>query len=71
MTDWADFGPAAAHLNCQPVGGGLRRHGPPGGITWGLVTVGLAPLYVGIICVIVLGAGIMTAVSRTRAKDSS
>lgn len=42
-----------------------------GGIAWGLVTVGLAPLYVGIICLIILGAGIMTAVSRTRTKDSS
>lgn len=42
-----------------------------GGIAWGLVTLGLAPVYVGIICLIVLGAGVMTAVSRTRTKDSS
>jgi hypothetical protein len=42
-----------------------------GGIAWGLVTAGLAPVYVGIVCVIVLGAGIMMAVSRTRSKDPS
>jgi hypothetical protein len=42
-----------------------------GGIAWGLVTAGLAPVYVGIACVIVLGIGIMMAVSRTRSKDSS
>ena len=40
-----------------------------GGIAWGLVTAGLAPVYVGITCVIVLGIGVMMAVSRTRAKD--
>lgn len=42
-----------------------------GGIAWGLVTAGLATVYVGITCVIVLGLGIMMAVSRTRAKDSA
>jgi hypothetical protein len=42
-----------------------------GGIAWALVTAGLATVYVGITCVIVLGIGIMMAVSRTRAKDSS
>lgn len=42
-----------------------------GGIAWGLVTAGVDALYVGIFCVIVLGIGIMMAVSRTRAKDSS
>ena len=40
-----------------------------GGIAWGMVTAGIAPLYVGITCIIVLGIGIMTAVSRTRTKD--
>ncbi len=40
-----------------------------GGIAWGMVTAGVAPLYVGITCIIVLGIGIMTAVSRTRTKD--
>lgn len=42
-----------------------------GGIAWGLVTAGLDAVYVGIFCVIVLGVGIMMAVSRTRSKDSS
>ena len=42
-----------------------------GGIAWGLVTAGLATAYVGITCLIVLGIGIMMAVSRTRTKDSS
>jgi hypothetical protein len=40
-----------------------------GGLAWGLVTLGLAQVYVGIVCVIVLGLGIMMAVSRTRTKD--
>jgi Zn-dependent protease with chaperone function len=39
------------------------------GIAWAMGTFGLAPLYIGITCVIVLGIGIMMAVSRTRAKD--
>lgn len=42
-----------------------------GGIAWALVTAGLSTVYVGIACVIVLGIGIMVAVSKTRAKDSS
>jgi hypothetical protein len=41
-----------------------------GGIAWGLVTAGVATVYIGITCLIVLGIGIMMAVSRTRAKDS-
>lgn len=41
------------------------------GIAWGLSTAGLAPVYIGIACLVVLGIGIMTAVSRTRAKDPS
>lgn len=40
-----------------------------GGIAWALLTVGLAATYVAIACLIVAGIGIMTAVSRTRAKD--
>ena len=39
------------------------------GIAWGLHTIGLAPVYIGITCLIVLGAGVMMAVSRTRTKD--
>ena len=41
-----------------------------GGIAWGLVTAGVDTLYIGIACVIVMGIGIMMAVSRTRSKDS-
>lgn len=40
-----------------------------GGIAWALVTAGVAMVYVGIVTLIVLGLGIMAAVSRTRAKD--
>jgi hypothetical protein len=39
------------------------------GIAWGLVTAGIATSYVAIACLVVAGIGIMTAVSRTRAKD--
>lgn len=42
-----------------------------GGVAWGLITAGVATVYVGITSLIVLGIGIMMAVSRTRAKDSS
>jgi hypothetical protein len=42
-----------------------------GGVAWGLVTAGLAPVFVGITCLIVLGIGVMMAVSRTRTKDPS
>lgn len=42
-----------------------------GGIAWGLITAGVPETYVGIACVIVLGLGIMGAVSRTRTKDPS
>ena len=40
-----------------------------GGVAWGMITAGIAPIYVGITCIIVLGIGIMAAVSRTRTKD--
>ena len=39
------------------------------GLAWGLSTAGLAPVYIGIASIIVLGIGIMMAVSRTRLKD--
>lgn len=42
-----------------------------GGIAWGLTVAGVATAYVGIACLIVLGIGIMMAVSRTRTKDVS
>ncbi|MEO6854321.1 MAG: hypothetical protein ABI410_12340 [Rhodoferax sp.] len=41
------------------------------GIAWALVTAGVSVTYVAIVCLIVAGVGIMMAVSRTRAKDSS
>ena len=40
-----------------------------GGIAWALVAAGVASTYVAIACLIVVGIGIMTAVSRTRLKD--
>ena len=40
-----------------------------GGIAWGLITLGIAPVYVAIACLIVAGIGVMMAVSRTRLKD--
>ncbi|XYI35701.1 Transmembrane protein [Cupriavidus oxalaticus] len=42
-----------------------------GGIAWAMSTAGLATVYIGIACLIVLGIGIMMAVSRTRTKDPS
>jgi hypothetical protein len=42
-----------------------------GGIAWGLTVAGVSAAYVGIACLIVLGIGIMMAVSRTRTKDVS
>jgi hypothetical protein len=40
-----------------------------GGIAWGMVVAGIAATYVAIACLVVVGIGIMGAVSRTRAKD--
>jgi flagellar motor component MotA len=42
-----------------------------GGIAWGMVTAGVPDIYVAIVSVIVFGAGVMSAVSRTRSKDPS
>lgn len=42
-----------------------------GGVAWGLVEVGVPSLYVGIACVILIGLGIITGVTRTRGKDPS
>ena len=42
-----------------------------GGIAWGLVTAGVPHLYVAIACVILVGVGIVTGVSKTRSKDPS
>ena len=40
-----------------------------GGIAWGLSVAGVPKLYIAIACVIMLGIGILTGVSRTRQKD--
>ncbi len=42
-----------------------------GGVAWALITAGVPDLYVVIASVILLGIGILTGVSRTRAKDPS
>jgi len=42
-----------------------------GGIAWGLVLAGLAPTYVAIACVILIGVGIISGVARTRTRDPS
>ncbi len=39
------------------------------GVAWALVTAGVSSLYVMIVSVILLGFGILTGVTRTRAKD--
>ena len=41
-----------------------------GGIAWGLSVAHVPALYIGIGCVILLGIGILTGVSRTRQKDT-
>jgi hypothetical protein len=40
-----------------------------GGVAWALVTVGVSTLYVAIVCVILFGIGLLSAVTHTRAKD--
>ena len=42
-----------------------------GGVAWALITAGVPSLYVVIASVILLGLGILTGVTRTRAKDPS
>jgi hypothetical protein len=42
-----------------------------GGVAWGLITAGVPGLYVAIACVILVGLGIISGVSKTRSKDSS
>ena len=41
------------------------------GIAWALVTMHIPQTYVIIACVILLGVGIFTGVTRTRTKDPS
>jgi hypothetical protein len=40
-----------------------------GGVAWGLSVAGLSTTYILIICVILFGLGVLTAVTRTRQKD--
>jgi len=40
-----------------------------GGVAWGLVVAGVPTLYVVIACVILVGIGILSGVSKTRQKD--
>jgi amino acid transporter len=40
-----------------------------GGVAWALLTAGVSTLYVMIACVILLGIGILSAVTHTRSKD--
>ncbi len=42
-----------------------------GGVAWALITMNVPQLYVIIASVILVGAGIFTGVTRTRAKDPS
>ena len=41
-----------------------------GGVAWALITAGVRPLYVIILCVILLGVGIVSAVTHTLSKDN-
>jgi hypothetical protein len=40
-----------------------------GGVAWGLSVAGVPSLYIIIACVIMLGLGILSGVSKTRMKD--
>lgn len=42
-----------------------------GGVAWALVAMHVPQQYIIIACVILVGAGIFTGVTRTRAKDPS
>lgn len=41
-----------------------------GGVAWALIVAGIPTLYVVIASIILLGLGILSAVSRTRTKDT-
>jgi hypothetical protein len=40
-----------------------------GGVAWGLSVMGVSSTYIVIACLVMLGLGIMTGVTRTRMKD--
>lgn len=42
-----------------------------GGIAWGMIVAGVPTLYVAIACVILVGIGVISGVSKTRLKDPS
>lgn len=42
-----------------------------GGVAWALIAAKVPSLYIAIACVILLGLGIVTGVTRTRSKDPS
>lgn len=39
------------------------------GVAWAMSAAGITALWIGIVCVILLGLGILTGVSKTRSKD--
>ena len=41
------------------------------GVAWGLVVAGVPHLYIAIACLILVGLGVISGVSRTRSKDPS
>jgi uncharacterized membrane protein YjjP (DUF1212 family) len=40
-----------------------------GGVAWGLIKAGMSTTWVIIACIILLGVGVLTGVSRTRSRD--
>jgi len=40
-----------------------------GGVAWGLTVIGVSTTYILIACLVLVGIGIMTGVTRTRMKD--
>jgi membrane-bound acyltransferase YfiQ involved in biofilm formation len=41
------------------------------GVAWALVTAGVPTVYVAITCLILVGLGVITGVSKTRSRDPS
>jgi amino acid transporter len=39
------------------------------GVAWALAVAGVAMLYIAIVCLILLGIGVLTGVTKTRPKD--
>ena len=51
------------------IGGGTGKDLATAG--WAMVTAGVPTLYIAIACLILVGLGIITGVSKTRSKDPS